>query len=93
MIANIKIVNYMFLYFIVCTLLGPNIDESLLRGPDFAKDIGTAMASMSGSFDSDLFPSAEEAMRAGLDPIDFDGLQILPDIDATNEDAFKLERS
>ena len=68
--------------------LGPNIDDSLLRGQDFAKDIGTAMASMSGSFDADLFPSTEEAMRAGLDPIDFDGLQILPDIDTSNEETF-----
>ena len=51
------------------------------------------MASMSGSFDADLFPSAEDAMRAGLDPIDFDGLQILPDIDTSNEEAFKMERS
>ncbi|CAG2169004.1 unnamed protein product [Oppiella nova] len=77
-------------------LTGPNLDDPLLRGTDFAKDIGTAMASMSGmsgSFDSDLFPSADEAMRAGLDPIDFDGLQILPDIDPNNEEAFRLERS
>jgi len=52
------------------------------------------MASMSGSFDAtDLFPSADEAMRAGLDPIDFDGLQILPDIDTTSDEAFRLERS
>ena len=72
---------------------GPNIDDSLLRGQDFAKDIGTAMASMSGSFDADLFPSTEDAIRAGLDPIDFDGLQILPDIDSTSEEAYKLERS
>lgn len=76
------------------TCLGPNIDDPLIRGQDFAKDIGTAMASITGSFDaSDLFPSAEDALRAGLDPIDFDGLQILPDIDATTDDAFRLERS
>ncbi|XP_054160855.1 CREB-regulated transcription coactivator 3-like isoform X2 [Oppia nitens] len=74
-------------------LTGPNIEDPLLRGTDFAKDIGTAMAGMSGSFDSDLFPSAEEAIRAGLDPIDFDGLQILPDIDSSNEETFRLERS
>lgn len=74
-------------------LIGPNVDEGLLRGQDFAKDIGTAMASMSGSFDaSELFPS-DEALRAGLDPIDFDGLQILPDIDNSNDESFRLERS
>lgn len=80
--------NYLF-----CSI-GPNCDDPLLRNQDFAKDIGSAMASMSGSFDtSDLFPS-DEALRAGLDPIDFDGLQILQDIaDNSNEDGFRLERS
>ncbi|RWS29281.1 CREB-regulated transcription coactivator 1-like protein [Leptotrombidium deliense] len=75
--------------------LGPNVEDPLLRNQDFAKDIGTAMASMSGSFDTnDLFSSAEEAFRAGLDPIDFDGLQILTDIaDGTTDDAFRLERN
>lgn len=63
---------------------------------DFVKDLGHAMASLSGSFDSDLFAGADEALRAGLDPIDFDGLQILTDsdipIDPATEETFRNER-
>ncbi|KAK6624745.1 hypothetical protein RUM44_011605 [Polyplax serrata] len=54
-------------------------------------------SAMSGSFDSDLFPS-DETLRAGLGPIDFDGFQMLtdPDMnvisDPSAEDHFRLDR-
>nr|CAD7199003.1 unnamed protein product [Timema douglasi]CAD7404595.1 unnamed protein product [Timema poppensis] len=65
-----------------------------LSRQEFVKDLGSAM---SGSFDTDLFPS-DEALREGLGPIDFDGLQMLtdPDINAitdpATEDSFRLDR-
>lgn len=65
-----------------------------LSRPEFVKDLGSAM---SGSFDSDLFPS-DETLREGLDPIDFDGLQMLTDpdmnviTDPETEDNFRLDR-
>lgn len=79
-------------------LTGPGADEAaLLKGPQGSK--GEVQPSPLGSFDSaDLF-SAEEALRAGLDPIDIDGLQILtdPDMavisDPAAEEAFRLDRS
>jgi CREB-regulated transcription coactivator 1 len=63
---------------------------------ELVKDLGTAMA-MSGSFDSDIFPS-DETLRDGLEPIDFDGLQMLTDpemnvvTDPSTEDNFRLDR-
>ncbi|XP_054714860.1 CREB-regulated transcription coactivator 1-like [Uloborus diversus] len=75
----------------------PSGDEPILR-QDFAKELGCAISNMCGSFDSDFF-TPEEALRAGLGPIDFDGLQILtePDIpvvsDPSAEDSFHLEGS
>lgn len=79
-------------------LTGPGTDEAaLLKGAlqQAKMDGGHSL----GSFDSaDLF-SAEEALRAGLDPIDIDGLQILtdPDMavisDPAAEEAFRLDRS
>lgn len=78
-------------------LTGPGTDDAaLLKGAlQQAKMDGQSL----GSFDSaDLF-SAEEALRAGLDPIDIDGLQILtdPDMavisDPAAEEAFRLDRS
>lgn len=83
-------------------LTGPGVSEAaLLKAQDLAKcDLmpHSALAQLS-SFDSaDLF-SAEEALRAGLDPIDLDGLQILtdPDMavisDPAAEEAFRLDRS
>ncbi|XP_067123659.1 CREB-regulated transcription coactivator 1 isoform X2 [Centruroides vittatus] len=75
----------------------PGADDPMMR-QDFAKDLGSAMVSMSGSFDSELF-TPDDALRAGLDPIDFDGLQILtdPDIpvisDPATEETFRLDRS
>ncbi|KAF8793758.1 CREB-regulated transcription coactivator 1 like protein [Argiope bruennichi] len=78
-------------------LTAPSGDEPILR-QDFAKELGCAISNMCGSFDSEFF-THEEALRAGLGPIDFDGLQILtdPDMpvvsDPTAEDSFHLEGS
>ncbi|GIY44401.1 CREB-regulated transcription coactivator 1 [Caerostris darwini] len=78
-------------------LTTPSGDEPILR-QDFAKELGCAISNMCGSFDSEFF-THEEALRAGLGPIDFDGLQILtdPDMpvvsDPTAEDSFHLEGS
>ncbi|KAG8177040.1 hypothetical protein JTE90_013193 [Oedothorax gibbosus] len=78
-------------------LTAPGGDEPILR-QDFAKELGCAISNMCGSFDSDFF-TPEEALRAGLGPIDFDGLQILsdPDMpvvsDPSAEDTFHLEGS
>ena len=62
---------------------------------DFVKDIGNAMVGMPDSFDSDLFPS-DEVLKDGLDPLDFDGLQMLTDpnlvTDSATEDTFRLDR-
>ena len=58
------------------------------------KDLGSAM---SGSFDPDLLPS-DEMLREGLEPIDFDGLQMLTDpemtviTDSATEDNFRLDK-
>ncbi|XP_022241775.1 CREB-regulated transcription coactivator 3-like isoform X2 [Limulus polyphemus] len=78
-------------------LTGPGVEEHLMK-QDFASGLSTAMANLSGCFDADFFP-ADEALRAGLDPIDLDGLQILtdPDIsvitDPATEETFRLDRS
>ena len=63
---------------------------------DFVKDIGSAMAGMVDSFESDFFPS-DEALKVGLDPLDLDGLQMLTDptnmvADPSVEDSFRLDR-
>ncbi|XP_064474276.1 CREB-regulated transcription coactivator 1-like isoform X1 [Ornithodoros turicata] len=81
---------------------GPGVSEAaLLKAQDLAKcDLvsHSALAQLSAFDSSDLF-SAEEALRAGLDPIDLDGLQILtdPDMavisDPAAEEAFRLDRS
>ncbi|XP_022244583.1 CREB-regulated transcription coactivator 1-like isoform X2 [Limulus polyphemus] len=77
-------------------LTAPRGEESLMK-QDFVNDPSSALA-MSGCFDNDFLP-AEEALRAGLDPIDFDGLQILtdPDIsvitDPAMEETFRLDFS
>lgn len=79
------------------SVAAPGGDEPILR-QDFAKELGCAISNMCGSFDSDFF-TPEEALRAGLGPIDFDGLQILtdPDMpvvsDPSAEDTFHLEGS
>lgn len=90
-------------------LTGPGADEAALlksalqqhrQHHSLKNDPGGAgQPSPLGSFDSsDLF-STEEALRAGLDPIDIDGLQILtdPDMavisDPAAEEAFRLDRS
>ncbi|XP_046556487.1 CREB-regulated transcription coactivator 1-like isoform X1 [Haliotis rubra] len=71
-------------------------DDTLGRPtPDFAKDLGNAITGMSDSFDTDFF-STDEAFKAGLDPLDLDGLQMLTDpnmvTDPATEDTFKLDR-
>lgn len=51
---------------------------------------------MTGDFDQDLFPT-DDALRHGLDPIDFGDLQMLADpnmpiSDPAAEDHFRLDR-
>lgn len=51
---------------------------------------------MTSDFDPSLFPS-DDALRQGLEPIDFSDLQMLTDPDApisdqTAEDHFRLDR-
>jgi CREB-regulated transcription coactivator 1 len=50
---------------------------------------------MGDSFDSEFFPS-DEALKAGLDPLDLDGLQMLTEpslvADPATEDSFRLDR-
>lgn len=78
---------------------GPGTDDAALLKGALQQQAKLEGQSSLGSFDSaDLF-SAEEALRAGLDPIDIDGLQILtdPDMavisDPAAEEAFRLDRS
>lgn len=80
-------------------LTGPGTDDAALLKGALQQQAKLEGQSSLGSFDSaDLF-SAEEALRAGLDPIDIDGLQILtdPDMavisDPAAEEAFRLDRS
>ncbi|KAL5003899.1 hypothetical protein ScPMuIL_017355 [Solemya velum] len=65
-------------------------DDALIR-QDFAKELGNAIT----GFDTDLFPS-DEVLKAGLDPLDLDGLQMLTDptmvADPATEDSFRLDR-
>lgn len=81
---------------LLISFVAPGGDEPILR-QDFAKDLGSAISNMCGSFDSDFF--TDDAIRAGLGPIDFDGLQILtdPDMpvvsDPSAEDTFHIEGS
>lgn len=84
--------------------LGPGADDAALLKSALQQHrqqhgLKNDQSSPLGSFDSsDLF-STEEALRAGLDPIDIDGLQILtdPDMavisDPAAEEAFRLDRS
>jgi CREB-regulated transcription coactivator 1 len=62
---------------------------------DFAKDLGNAITGMPDGFDAD-FLTNDEAFRADLGPLDFDGLQMLADpnmvTDPATEDSFKLDR-
>lgn len=85
-------------------LTGPGADDAALLKSALQQHrqqhgLKNDQSSPLGSFDSsDLF-STEEALRAGLDPIDIDGLQILtdPDMavisDPAAEEAFRLDRS
>lgn len=63
-------------------------------GTELSKDLNSAIT---GHFDHNLFPS-DESLREGLDPIDFDGLQMLTDpemnviTDPSTEDTFRLDR-
>lgn len=60
--------------------------DGLLRH-DFSKELGSAM----GSFDaSDLFSSDSFKSELPMDPIDFDGLQILTEMTESEE---RMERS
>ena len=57
---------------------------------DFAKEL--ISQSMSSFDTSDLF-SSEFKTDLPIDPIDFDGLQILTDMtDSTSDDSFRLDR-
>ena len=71
-------------------LLDANAEESLLR-QDFTKEL--ASHSMSSFDTNDLF-STEFKTDMPIDPIDFDGLQILTDMtDSASEDNFRLDRA
>ncbi|XP_059179343.1 CREB-regulated transcription coactivator 1-like isoform X5 [Physella acuta] len=82
---------------------GSKIPDIILTGADdmcrlpldFAKDLGNAITGMSDSFDAD-FLTNDEAFKAGLDPLDFDEIQMLTDAslvaDPATEDSFKLDR-
>lgn len=54
-------------------------------------------SNIGGHFETSLFPE-DESLRDGLDPIDFEGFQMLSDpeinviSDPTTEDAFRLDR-
>ncbi|XP_076335375.1 CREB-regulated transcription coactivator 1-like isoform X2 [Tachypleus tridentatus] len=78
-------------------LTAPGGEEPIIK-QDFSCGFSSSVTNVSGCFDVDFFP-AEEALRAGLDPIDLDGLQILtdPDIsvitDPAMEETFRLDRS
>lgn len=60
---------------------------------ELAKDLGEAIGVP--SLESDLFPT-DDCLREGLDPIDFEGLQMLTDsdliTDPATEDHFRLDR-
>lgn len=76
----------------ICT----GADDPFGRTPvDFAKDLGNAITGMPDGFDTD-FLSNDEAFKADLGPLDFDGLQMLTDpnmvTDPATEDTFKLDR-
>ncbi|PSN58096.1 hypothetical protein C0J52_06492 [Blattella germanica] len=78
---------------IILTDFSSSAGDDLSR-QEFVKDLGSAM---SGSFDPDLLPS-DEMLREGLEPIDFDGLQMLTDpeipviTDSATEDNFRLDK-
>ena len=62
---------------------------------DFPKDLSNAIIGMQDVFgDSDLLPS-DEALRTGLDPLDFNELQMLTDstiVTEETENSFRLDR-
>ncbi|VDI74843.1 CREB-regulated transcription coactivator 1-like isoform X1 [Mytilus galloprovincialis] len=70
-------------------------DDLYCKQQDFAKELGNAITGMPDGFDTDLFPSVE-ALKAGLDPLDLQELQLLSDpnnlTDPATEESFKLDR-
>lgn len=68
------------------------VDE--LSRQDFAKELGNAIVGMPDVFDTDLLPS-DEALKDGLDPLDFSELQMLTDstivADADTERTFRID--
>lgn len=72
----------------------PSKDLNNSLTSQFNKDLA---ANLSSHFDTTLFPE-DESLRNELDPIDFDGFQMLTDpemnviSDPTTEDAFRLDR-
>ncbi|XP_063432964.1 CREB-regulated transcription coactivator 1-like isoform X4 [Mytilus trossulus] len=70
-------------------------DDFYSKQQDFAKELGNAITGMPDGFDTDLFPSVE-ALKAGLDPLDLQELQLLSDpnnlTDPATEESFKLDR-
>ncbi|GFR80566.1 CREB regulated transcription coactivator 1 [Elysia marginata] len=82
---------------------GSKIPDIILTGADdmcrlpldFAKELGNAITGMPDNFDTD-FLTNDEAFKDGLDPLDFEGIQMLTDAslvaDPATEDTFKLDR-
>lgn len=73
----------------------PGADDPV-KQQDFAKELGNAITGMPEGFDTDLFPSVE-VLKAGLDPLDLQELQLLSDptnnlTDPATEESFKLDR-
>lgn len=72
----------------ICSFLpDPNSEE------DFAKDLGSAMSSMSNFDASDLFSADAFKSDLPIEPIDFDGLQQILMTDSPSDENFRLERS
>ncbi|XP_066273438.1 CREB-regulated transcription coactivator 1-like isoform X6 [Branchiostoma lanceolatum] len=64
---------------------------------DFAKDLGSAMASMASGFDSDTLFAADDPLKVGIDPLDLESLQMLTEpsdmvADPATEDSFRMDR-
>lgn len=68
------------------------VDE--LSRQDFARELGNAIVGMPDIFDVNLLPS-DEALKDGLDPLDFTELQMLADstvvADPDTERAFRID--
>lgn len=81
--------------YITSSLLSAGADDMCRLPLDFAKDLGNAITVMGDSFDTD-FLTADEAFKAGLDPLDLEEIQMLTDAslvaDPATEDSFKLDR-